>query len=645
LDGSVCDVQEQIDMVLRKPRITIYSDDPGEGGVAVYNSRLAAGLTGLGYDVSIAQSKPESLARVESDPSIPHFWIPFHTRQDPQRNLTDTETAASVLRSARPDIVVFTNCAPVSQVAATIAAAELGIPYVIVEGFVAPPGPLSPHQAWMLHYQRLLYQKARAVVAVSRENLDLLRAHYGLHPRKGEVIHYGRPEEFFQPRNSAVRKERRASMRISDDVIVCLTSARFAEVKGFDHQIAAMQRLRGRPVWKRLHFLWAGDGPRREHYARRLVAEQLADHVTMPGHVADIAELLDTGDIFVLPSHHEGMPLSIMEAMAKGLAVAASAVSGIPEQLGETGRLLPDPKVDPDRTAEVLADAIEGWANDPAALIAEGEKCAARARSMFQENRMIRQMASVIERVALPAGDYVSPGLEMIRLDEHFPNLAVASKATLAWEYLRDEIPHTFYIDRRAPGNGFLNRDEAVLLHNLARLFRGRAGLEVGCWLGWSAAHIAAAGVALDVIDPVLGDPSFRDSVAGSLASAGLSHLVTLHAASSPAAIDDLGRAGKRWSFIFVDGNHTAPYPLFDTATAIEYAEPDAAVIFHDLASPEVAQALEYLACRGWKTHVYHTAQIMGIAWRGDVTPPIHIEDPDVSWPLAKHLRRFSPTI
>lgn len=632
-------------MVLRKPRITIYSDDPGEGGVAVYNSRLAAGLTGIGYDVSIAQSKPESLARVESDPLIPHFWIPFHTRQDPQRNLTDTETAASVLRSARPDIVVFTNCAPVSQVAATIAAAELGIPYVIVEGFVAPPGPLSPHQAWMLHYQRLLYQKARAVVAVSRENLDLLRAHYGLHPRKGEVIHYGRPEEFFQPRNSAVRKERRASMHISDDVIVCLTSARFAEVKGFDHQIAAMQRLRGRPVWKRLHFLWAGDGPRREHYARRLVAEQLGDHVTMPGHVADIAELLDTGDIFVLPSHHEGMPLSIMEAMAKGLAVAASAVSGIPEQLGDTGRLLPDPKVDPDRTAEVLADALEGWANDPAALLAEGEKCAARARSMFQENRMIRQMASVIERVALPAGDYVSPGLEMIRLDEHFPHLAAASKATLAWEYLRDEIPHTFYIDRRAPGTGFLNRDEAILLYNLARLFRGRAGLEVGCWLGWSAAHIAAAGVALDVIDPVLGDPSFRDSVAGSLASAGLSHLVTLHAASSPAAIDDLGRAGKRWSFIFVDGNHTAPYPLFDTATAIEYAEPDAAVIFHDLASPEVAQALEYLACRGWKTHVYHTAQIMGIAWRGDVTPPLHIEDPDVSWPLAKHLRRFSPTI
>jgi glycosyltransferase involved in cell wall biosynthesis/predicted O-methyltransferase YrrM len=632
-------------MALRQQRITIYSDDPGEGGVAVYNSRLAAGLAGLGYDVSIAQSEPDSQALVNSRPLIPHFWIPFHTRHDPQRNLTDTEAAASVLRSARPDIVVFTNCAPVSQVAATIAAAELGIPYVIVEGFVAPPGPLLPHQAWMLHYQRLLYEKARAVIAVSQENLDLLRAHYGLHPRKGEVIHYGRPEEFFQPRNSTVRKERRATLHIPQDAIVCLTSARFAEVKGFDHQIDAMQLLRGRPVWERLHFLWAGDGPFHEHYARRLAAENLADHVTMPGHVEDIAGLLDTGDIFVLPSHHEGMPLSIMEAMAKGLAVAASAVSGIPEQLGKTGRLLPDPKVDPERTATVLAEAIEGWANEPATLLAEGEACAARARSMFQEIRMIRQMVSVIERAGLPTGDYVSPGLEMIRLDEHFPHLAVASKATLSWQYLRDEIPHTFYIDRRVPGTGFLNRDEAILLYNIARLFHGRAGLEVGCWLGWSAAHVAAAGVILDVIDPVLGNPSFRDSVAASLASAGLSYLVTLHAASSPAAIDDLGRAGKRWSFIFVDGNHDAPYPLFDTATAIEYAEPDAAVVFHDLASPDVAQALEYLACRGWKTRIYHTAQIMGIAWRGDVTPPLHLEDPAVSWPVAKHLRRFAPSL
>lgn len=61
----------------------------------------------------------------------------------------------------------------------------------------------------------------------------------------------------------------------------------------------------------------------------------------------DVAGLLDAADEFVVPSHHEGMPLSIMEAMTKGLAVAAKSVSGIPKELGLTGWLLPDPTIDP----------------------------------------------------------------------------------------------------------------------------------------------------------------------------------------------------------------------------------------------------------------------------------------------------------
>ena len=149
----------------------------------------------------------------------------------------------------------------------------------------------------------------------------------------------------------------------------------------------------------------------------------------------------------------------------------------------------------------------------------------------------------------------------------------------------------------------------------------------------------------LDVIDPVLKKPSFRDSVIASLESASFADRVTLHSVPSPQAIDDIARAGRRWSFFFIDGNHDAPYPLFDTATAIEYAEPDAAVVFHDLASPDVAQALEYLARRGWKTRIYHTAQIMGIAWRGNIEPPDHHEDPAINWHVPRHLRRLQALV
>lgn len=619
----------------------IYTDDPGEGGVAVYVSRLVLGLAGLGYATAIAQSAPRIPSLVAARPGIEHFWIPFDTRVDLERNLTDTAAAVTVLEKARPDVVVFANCAPVSQVAATVAAADRGIPFVIVEGFAAKPGPLLPPQAWMLHYQDLLYERARAVIAVSHETLALLRTHFGLHPRKGEVICYGRPAEFFESRDVTKRKRVRGHYNIPDDATVCLTTARFAEVKGFGHQIAALRRLRGTAAWEKLWFIWAGDGHLREPCLRELREAELSDRVVLPGHVDDVAGLLDASDIFVLPSHYEGMPLSIMEAMAKGLAVAASNVSGIPEEMGSTGRLLPDPNIEPVSTVAALADTLAAWATDPAAVAASGAAARERAETMFREERMVQETASVIERAALPAGDYASPGLEMIRLDRHFPHRVPATSETLAWEYLRDDVPHTFYIDSRAPGTGFLNRDESVLLFNIARQFQGRRALEVGCWLGWSAAHLAAAGVVLDVIDPLLANPMIRQSVSESLESAGLAKSVTLHAAASPAAIDQLAKLGTRWSLFFIDGNHDAPYPLFDTATAVEYAEPDAAMVFHDLASPDVAQAIDYLHTRGWQVRIFHTAQIMGMAWRGDVTPPEHLADPAVAWHVPKHLRRF----
>ena len=270
-----------------------------------------------------------------------------------------------------------------------------------------------------------------------------------------------------------------------------------------------------------------------------------------------------------------------------------------------------------------------------------GLRCRERAAGIFREDMMLERMRDIVQRALLPAHDYVSPGMKLIQPDAAFPDLAVASRETLEWEYLRDEIPHANYIDRRVPGTGFLNRDEATLLHTISALFSGRRALEVGCWLGWSAAHMAAGGVELDVIDPVLSNPAFHSSVVQSLATLGLIDRVTLHAAASPSAIDTLGKAGRRWSLFFIDGNHSAPYPLYDTAVAIEYAEPDAAVVFHDLVSPEVAQAIEYLHLRGWNVRIFHTAQIMGMAWRGAVTPPVHVADPAVGWHVPKHLRQF----
>ena len=238
--------------------------------------------------------------------------------------------------------------------------------------------------------------------------------------------------------------------------------------------------------------------------------------------------------------------------------------------------------------------------------------------------------------------DYVSPNFDRIRLDSCFPHRIVGNKSSCPWTYLRRNIPHHWYVDSRFPSIGFINPDEAHLLHYVAKRFYRKPGLEIGCWLGWSACHIARSGVLLDVVDPILGESKIFDSVCQSLAAAGVLASVNLIPGASPNKVHELAQQrGHPWSFIFIDGNHDAPYPLHDAMACENYAAHDAVIMFHDLASPDVGAGLDYLRDRGWNTRVFQTMQIMGAAWRGDVELPHHIPDPAVPWELPDHLQGY----
>lgn len=236
------------------------------------------------------------------------------------------------------------------------------------------------------------------------------------------------------------------------------------------------------------------------------------------------------------------------------------------------------------------------------------------------------------------ARDYVSPGFARIMPDPHFPNLTVGDPGSCPWPYLRRTGQHNWYVDRRAPSVGFLSRDEAHILYNAALRFEGQAALEIGCWLGWSACHLALAGLRLDVIDPLLGKEDVRKSVIQSLKSAGVLERVYLIPGWSPQEVHRLGQGGRRWSLVFIDGDHEAPGPFNDAAACERYCEDDAIVLFHDLLAPAVAEGLRYYRDRGWKTCIFPTSQIMGAAWRGKVEPPDYVPDAAASWEIPAHL-------
>lgn len=627
------------------PRILLYTDDPDEGGVAIYNHAILCGLARAGYTTACAQSLIQSeMVDLRTSLGVEHFWLSYHTRREPELNFNGYAEAAAVFEKAQPDLILFTNCDPVSNHAARSVAVARGLPFVIVEHFVVPRTGFTPEDAWLLHFRKEHYRLAQAVVAVSADNLNLLRLHYGLDFRKGEVIHNGRPDVFFEPRREDRRLALRRSLGIPLDAIVCLTTARLAPVKGYGHQLAAIRTLQASDAWPHLHFVWAGAGPQEDHIRAAVAAGGITARVHLVGQRTDITNLLDASDIFVLPSHREGMPLSIMEAMAKGLPVVASSVSGIPEELGDAGVLVADPNTDSVATERELATAIEVLAQDSERRSRIGEAGRSRAARLFREDRMIRDTIHMVERSLLPKGDYASPGLKVVRPDHCFPHLAAHDAASGAgrWKYFRSEIPHNYYCDGRSPETGFLSRDEALLLHNLALPFRDAAALEIGCWLGWSACHLALAGVRLSVVDPVLSNPAIMMSVRESLSAAGVLDHVHLVAEPSLQGVDRLVREGRgAWKFVFIDGNHDAPHPVFDAAIVAEYATADCLVVFRDLTCPDVANGLQYFKLRGWHTMIYQTSQIMGVAWRGNVTPVTHIPDPNVHWHLPRHLAGY----
>jgi glycosyltransferase involved in cell wall biosynthesis len=125
--------------------------------------------------------------------------------------------------------------------------------------------------------------------------------------------------------------------------------------------------------------LVVGDGPERAELAaeiRRLGAERA---VELLGERDDVAELLAAADLFVLSSASEGMPMCVLEAMAAGLPVIASAVGGVPEIVrdGETGILVPP------RRPQALAAAIGALAADPAMRRRLGDAGRRRAEAEF----------------------------------------------------------------------------------------------------------------------------------------------------------------------------------------------------------------------------------------------------------------------
>lgn len=144
-----------------------------------------------------------------------------------------------------------------------------------------------------------------------------------------------------------------------------------------------------------LRFVVVGDGELRGELAAYAGARGLADRVSFVGWRRDMPEIYADLDAVVISSDNEGTPVSLIEAMAAGCPVIATAVGGVPDLIadGETGRLVPP------GDAEALARAIGDLVEQPAAVRAMADRAQGAILERFRATRLVADIDGLYRRL------------------------------------------------------------------------------------------------------------------------------------------------------------------------------------------------------------------------------------------------------
>ncbi len=205
------------------------------------------------------------------------------------------------------------------------------------------------------------------------------------------------PDQITVVRNGTFALERTGGEHVSvidglEGKKVLITVARFTKQKDQATLIEALPAVLA--VHPSTMLLLIGRGEEMAAVQTLVRERSLDDHVIFTGHRTDIAALMSSADLFVLPSKFEGLPLAVLEAMSLGLPVVATNIGGNIEALG-----LDHPYLAESGNAASLAHVLIEALNDPKRAEAIGQAGAARFQTQFSAQRMANETAAVYGRV------------------------------------------------------------------------------------------------------------------------------------------------------------------------------------------------------------------------------------------------------
>ena len=402
---------------------TSYPRFPGDS-VGTFMEPIATSVAARGHEVHVVAPWHPLVTRTAEEHGVRfHFY-----KYAPLRSLNVFGYAAALRADVRLRGAAYV-AAPLALAAGWLTALRVARRYratvmhghwVIPGGFTALTAAPARPQVVSLHGSdvyvaeslaparraaRIVFRNAGAVTACSA---DLAQRAIGLgaDPATIEVVPYGVDTERFRPRPDA-RRAIRERLRVPPGVLLAFTAGRLVRKKGFEHLIDAWAML---PPAEHAVLAIAGDGDLDAELRERARAAGLGDRVQFLGNLSQdaVGTHLAAADVVVIPSvrddsgNVDGLPNIVLEALATGVAVVATAAGGIGTVVEHerTGLVVPE------RSARGIAEAVVRLGADQDLRARLGEAARAMVAARFGWERVGERFEAAYRRALAkgPAG-------------------------------------------------------------------------------------------------------------------------------------------------------------------------------------------------------------------------------------------------